>query len=47
LVLGELFDFETLADDCANDGVYECLFVAKPLNLRGGVGSPANALAIK
>jgi kynurenine formamidase len=47
LVLGELFDLEALADDCATDRVYECLFVAKPLMLRGGVGSPANALAIK
>jgi kynurenine formamidase len=47
LVLGELFDLETLGADCADDGVYECLFVAKPLVLRGGVGSPANALAIK
>lgn len=47
LVLGELFDFEALAEDCASDGVYECLFVAKPLHLRGGVGSPANALAMK
>jgi kynurenine formamidase len=47
LVFGELFDFETLADDCADDGVYECLFVAKPLHLHGGVGSPANALAMK
>jgi kynurenine formamidase len=47
LVLGELFDFEELAEDCAADGVYECFFVAKPLMLRGGVGSPANAMAIK
>jgi kynurenine formamidase len=47
LVLGELFDLESLADDCDADHVYECLFCAKPLNLRGGVGSPANALAIK
>jgi kynurenine formamidase len=47
MVLGELFDLESLADDCARDHVYECLFAAKPLNLRGGVGSPANALAIK
>ena len=47
LVLGELFDLEALADDCAQDQVYTCLFAAKPLNLRGGVGSPANALAIK
>jgi kynurenine formamidase len=47
LVLGELFDLEDLAADCAEDGVYECFFVAKPLMLRGGVGSPANAMAIK
>jgi kynurenine formamidase len=47
MVLGELFDLESLADDCAQDRVYECLFVAKPLNLRSGVGSPANALAMK
>lgn len=47
LVLGELFDLESLAADCADDHTYECLFVAKPLHLRGGVGSPANALALK
>ena len=47
MVFGELFDLEDLAADCADDGVYECFFVAKPLHLRGGVGSPANALAIK
>lgn len=47
MVFGELFDLEALADDCAADGVYECLFVAKPLMIRGGVGSPANALAMK
>jgi kynurenine formamidase len=45
--LGELFDFEALADDCAADGVYEFLFTSKPLGIRGGVGSPPNALAIK
>jgi kynurenine formamidase len=47
LVLGELFDLEGLADDCAADAVYESFFVAKPLVLHGGVGSPANAVAIK
>jgi kynurenine formamidase len=47
LTFGELFDLEALAADCARDGVYEMLFVGKPLMLRGGVGSPANALAIK
>ena len=47
MVFGELFDLEDLADDCAQDSVYECLFMAKPLMLHGGVGSPANALAMK
>ncbi|MDR3070942.1 MAG: cyclase family protein, partial [Propionibacteriaceae bacterium] len=45
--LGEMFDLEALAADCALDGRYEFFFSAKPLNLTGGVGSPANALAIK
>ncbi len=44
---GELWDLEALAADCAGDGVYEFLLTSAPLNLRGGVGSPPNALAIK
>ena len=47
LALGELWKLDELAADCAEDGVYAFLVVAKPLNVRGGVGSPANALAIK
>jgi kynurenine formamidase len=47
LALGELFYLEELAADCAADGRYTCMFVAVPLNLPGGVGSPANAIAIK
>jgi hypothetical protein len=46
-VVGELWWLDEFADDCAADGVYEALLVAKPLNLSGGVGSPANAMAIK
>jgi hypothetical protein len=42
-----LWDLEALAADCATTGVYDCMIVAKPLNLVGGVGSPANAVAIK
>jgi kynurenine formamidase len=45
--LGELFTFETLAEDCARDGRYSCFFIGVPLNIPGGVGSPANAMAIK
>ncbi len=47
MALGELFDLDALADDCARDGVYEGLFTAAPLNKRGGSGSTANALALK
>jgi kynurenine formamidase len=47
LTIGELFDFEALAEDCARDGEHRCFFMSKPLNLRGGVGSPPNAIAIK
>ena len=45
--LGEFFDLDALADDCASDGVYEFLFTSKPLGIRGGLGSPPNAMAIK
>ncbi len=45
--IGELFDLEALAADCAADGQYHGLFCAAPMNARGGAGSPANALAMK
>jgi hypothetical protein len=47
LPIGELFDFDALAEDCAADGRYSCLFTSAPLNLSAGVASPPNALAIK
>jgi kynurenine formamidase len=47
LFLGELFDLEALAADCAADGVYEFLLVAAGLPIVGGVGVPANPIAIK
>jgi len=47
LPLGEMWDLEGLADDCAADGVYTCLLTSAPLNLHAGVASPPNALAIK
>lgn len=45
--IGEYWDLDALAADCASDGVYECLLASSPLNLCGGVASPANALAMK
>ena len=47
LPFGELWHLDGLAADCASDGVYESFFTSAPLNLRGGIGSPPNALAIK
>jgi kynurenine formamidase len=47
LTIGEMFDLEALADDCAADGVYEFFFCGPPLKFTGGVGSPLNPLAIK
>jgi len=47
LTIGEVFDFRHLADDCAQDGRYTCLFVGPPLRFRGALGSPLNPLAIK
>ncbi len=47
LPLGEMFNLEPLAADCAADGVHEFFFTSAPLNKLGGVASPPNALAIK
>jgi kynurenine formamidase len=47
MLVGEIFDLEALADDCAEDGVYEFMFVAPPLPITGAVGSPINPQAIK
>jgi hypothetical protein len=47
LPLGECWKLDELAAACAEDGRYEFLLTAKPLNVIGGVGSPPNAMAIK
>ena len=47
LALGELFDFEVLATECAAERRWDFLFISVPLNLVGGVGSPANAIAVR
>jgi kynurenine formamidase len=45
--IGELWDLDALAADCARDGRYAFLLVSVPLNVRGGTGSPPQAVAIK
>jgi kynurenine formamidase len=45
--IGELWDLRALAAECAADGVYEGFLTSAPLNMPGGFGSPANAIALK
>jgi kynurenine formamidase len=45
--VGELLDLSRLASLCAGDSRWDFMFVSVPLNLPGGVGSPANAMAIR
>jgi kynurenine formamidase len=47
LALGELWRLEELADACDADSRYEMLVICKPLSLTGGIGSPANAMAVR
>ncbi|MEU8798395.1 cyclase family protein [Spirillospora sp. NPDC048819] len=47
LFVGEMWDLDALAADCAADGVYEFQLVAAPLPVTGAVGSPVNPLALK
>jgi kynurenine formamidase len=47
LLLGEMWDLDALAEDCAADGVYEFLLAAAPLKVTGAVGAPLNPLAVK
>ena len=45
--IGELWDTRRLAADCENDRVYEFMLTSAPMNIRAGVATPPNALAIK
>jgi hypothetical protein len=47
LPIGELFDLDALAADCAEDDRYTFLLTSAPLNLAAGVATPPNAIAIK
>ena len=47
LTLGEIFNFETLADDCEDDGVWEGMFSGVGLNVTASVGSPLTPMFLK
>lgn len=47
MLLGEMFDLEELAADCAEDGQWDFFFSGPPLRVVGGVGSTASPIAVK
>ncbi len=47
LFIGEMWDLDTLAADCAADGVHEFWLTAVPIPVVGAVGAPVNPLAVK
>jgi kynurenine formamidase len=47
LFLGEMWDLDALAADCAADGRYEFWLTAAPLPVTGAVGAPVNPIAVK
>ena len=47
LFIGEMWDLDALAADCAADGVYEFWLSAEPLPVTGAVGSPVAPVAVK
>lgn len=47
LPLGEMWDLDALAADCAADGTYDAFFTSAPINVHQGVASPPNAIAIR
>jgi kynurenine formamidase len=47
LFLGEMWDLDALAADCAADGRYDCWLTAAPLPVTGAVGAPVNPIAVK
>jgi kynurenine formamidase len=47
LLLGEMFNLEELALDCAHDGIWEFQFCGTGLKVTGAVGSPVTPMALK
>ncbi|MDY7103045.1 MAG: cyclase family protein [Actinomycetota bacterium] len=47
LFIGEMWDLDALAADCADDGRYDFWLTAAPLPVTGAVGAPLNPIAVK
>ncbi|GAA1964656.1 cyclase family protein [Nocardioides panacihumi] len=47
LFIGELWDADTLAAACAEDGRYDFFLTASPIRVTGAVGAPVNPIAVR
>ena len=47
LTVGEIWDLDELAADCAQDGQYDFFLTASPMRITGAVSSPVNPIAVK
>lgn len=47
VTINEVLDLSDLAAACAEDGIYDFLFTAAPLNVEGGTGAPVNPVVTK
>lgn len=47
LPIGEFFDLDALAADCAELQDWYCMVTTAPMHVPGGVATPANAIAIR
>jgi kynurenine formamidase len=47
LYVGEMWDPDALAAECAADGIYDFWLTAAPLPITGAVGSPVNPVAVR
>lgn len=47
MAMGELFDFEELADECADEGALDVCMCRSNVSRAGWAGSPVNAVAIR
>ena len=47
LLIGEMWDLDALAADCAADGAYAFWLTAGPIPVTGAVGAPVNPIAVK
>ena len=47
LTIGEMWDLDALAADCAIDGRWDFFLTAAPIPVTGAVGSPVDPVAVK